>query len=58
MTERQRKALMGYIDEHGITKTAAKIGVAKPTLANVLAALPVQPGSRLMVEQFAEGLLK
>lgn len=54
MTEKQREKLMQYVEKTGVAKAAEEIGVARNTLANVLAGLPVHRGSLSMIDRFLE----
>jgi hypothetical protein len=56
MTDKQRERLMKYVEKNGVSKAALDIGIARNTLANVLAELNVHPGSMALVDRFLEGL--
>jgi hypothetical protein len=54
-TEQEREAVANSVDELGVLKTAANVGVSRETIVRIIAGLPVHRGSVALLRQHLRG---
>lgn len=52
LSDEIRAAIQQRIRQYGLAAVAREVGVAKPTLSNILAGVPIQRGSVAMIEGY------